>query len=246
MALASDVMDQARKVYLFDKDGTLYTDEVLIPFFNDVLTELGNTFVRHSIQYTREDWSDSSVIPAAEDTQAGEGDARAQVAILDAPNNLITPLALYYSTELSGSNRNWVAVPKVNWIAPDSDPSIPQWAWREGVIHFKLPQGESEVSVRLHYERSLPVVSGPNSVIDPAHAKGYMAARMSYLVHTYVSNNGSMAATAFSRSETLLNDILAIESNVNQSAPARRQTRAFGQGFRQGNYFRRSGEDRYR
>lgn len=203
--LASEVMDEAAKVYLNDSARIRWPDTILLPYLRSAIGELQNELESNDLPPIYEI---SAVIPVL----AGS-------TILNLPADFVFPVSL---TERASAGTDFKDMQEVTW-----EPDIPQsaelryWSFRENIIHLLGATGNREVKIK--YLRSLSAIATENSIIEIANAKGFLAARTAGLASQFGGAATARATTANERAEYFKRLVLAAIVKRLQDRPVRRR-----------------------
>lgn len=204
--IASDVMNEARKVYLNDASATLYTNTVLLPFVQSAYADLASDLMLNGLQPLRE-------ISAVIDVAAG-------ATSLNLPADFLTPIIL--RERLADSAEDWTDMVELSF-----EPAITQqgttldyWVYREDGIKFVGATTAREVL--LYYYKSLATLSSDNSVIAILGAEDYLAARAAELAAKYIGMNPSLGEMIGKEAADASSKIVRRLTKANQALPTRR------------------------
>ena len=203
--LASEVMDESASVYLNDPIRTRWSYATLLPYLKSALLELQAELEDNDLPSIQEISAVLTVAPG--------------VVQLAAPADMVLPLRL---EERAVGETHWQKMDERNW-EPDADPDtkLNTWVFREGLIQFL---GASTTrQVRLFYVRSLSAVSGENSTIEVANAKGFLAARTAGLAASFGGHATARGDAANARAEYFKNKIISSMTKRTQNRPVRRK-----------------------
>lgn len=146
---AGDIMALSAAL-LNDADQNTYNDDVLFPFLVMAYQELQAECDANGISIIKD-------ILASTDVDSG-------VVELEAPDDLIAPIALYERVQGSTSEDDWKKMTQKEWEpnTPQSE-SLVYWIWREG--QFKFVGATTDREVRIRYLRDLDALVDDNSNI---------------------------------------------------------------------------------
>lgn len=174
--LVSDVLDDVRKTYLNDTSGTIYTDNVLLPFIQSAYSELQTEFLLNGLQSLSE-------ISAVIDVTAG-------TTSLSVPSDFVSPIKLQERAD-GGTADDWVDMTELRHDYEQTDSTtLNYWTFREDGIY--VGPATTNRDVKLYYYKSL-TVSSINSTIPIIGADEFLAARTAEAAARYIGMNPVLA-----------------------------------------------------
>lgn len=204
---AGSVMDYAANC-LNDRNRTLYTYTVQLPYLRMAIKGLEKDFILHNVPLQLEV---SSVIPVV----AGE-------STLTLPADFFIPISL--EERRTGSTKLNDFFPlKEKTTESGIDPVINlyEWAFREGEIKFN-PATENK-DIRLTYYRFLPNVASELTNITEDGASITLAFKTGELLAKYIGGNLERAASLREDYETELDKLLSVYVRAGQHNRVRRR-----------------------
>jgi len=179
--LASDVFTGAR-AFLNDQNVNLFSNTALLPHLIAANEELEQTLIIFGSPVQR---VLSTVIPVtAGVTSITIGGAP------PLPSDFLLPLSLHERTQ-GDSEQSWTEMTPKNFEPENQVPTTAfiYYAFRNNAIYF--PEATSNRDILLKYNRTLAVISGPNSPEDFYLAKRFLCARLAELGARYVGMNSA-------------------------------------------------------
>lgn len=203
--LASEVMDEAAKVYLNDGARIRWPDSVLLPFLRSAVGEMQSELESNDLPPLYEI---ATIISVPKNT-----------TLLNVPQDFVFPV---YLDERAPNEPHFMEMTEVTWD-PDVDRNdkLRYWNFREGVINLLGALTDREV--RLRYLRSLSAVVTENSIIEVANAKGFYAARTAGLASSFGGSATQRGTLANERAEYFKRLVIAAITKRLQDRPVRRR-----------------------
>ncbi len=210
--VASDILDEARDVYLNDPLEKLYTDQVLLPLLKKAYRDLQQQLIDNGVSVSREK---SSALTLAANTLTISSASSPAL-----PTDLLYPIKL--DEKFSGeADTAYVPMREESW-EPDATQSdrLVYWTWRENEI--KLVGSTGTVLVRIKYWKSLSAIADANSTIPILDSEGFLAARTAALAAFTIGNSDSKASAISQEADSLLETLLSTAVKGRQDMPIRR------------------------
>lgn len=187
---------------LNDKDQNTYTDDVLFPFLVMAYQELQAECDANGISIVKD-------ILASTDVAEGE-------TTLEAPDDLIAPIALYERAEGSTSESDWVKMKQKEWepnLAPSS--SLFYWIWREG--EFKFVGATTDREVKIRYLRDLDaLVDDSSNIARVANARLFLQYRTAAMCASDIMKIEKVTNRLEAQADRWLQSTLCVETKNNQ------------------------------
>lgn len=203
--VASDVMDEARSVYLNDPNGGTYSYTILMPMLKNAYSSLQTELEAHGVQCKSEEVT--KVIPAGIDEY------------VPLPVNLVIPTKCEEREANTDDEFRPMSyyrnIPKVTAGA-----YLEYWTWRLDRLLFLACTQDREV--KLYYQLSFPAVNTEDDSLF-GRAEQYLSARLAALAHLFIAQNETLAKVANDVAETELMEIINIQVKINQIVPSRRK-----------------------
>ncbi len=213
MPLASEVYDMSRAL-LNDQVGSVYTDQILQPYLNIAIRDIGSLMNRSNIPVTN---STSAVIPFVEGrTQLAPGDA-------DFPARLIEIQGVY---QRQNDNQDFFLITRVEFLTPLQDnvesTYIPAWSYQENILNFIPASGD--LQLRIDYVKNVVApITTPSEDIDIINSLNYLGYRTSALASMYVGENETRAQTLNMQADMEWNQLEGVNTKGKQSIYTRRR-----------------------
>lgn len=175
--LASEVLDEARKVYLNDPDAEKFDNTALLPLLSKAYDELQNELNINTAKEVEEVSSLISVLAAS--------------TTLTLPSDYVSPIKL--EERPAGSSESFIEVDKISEL-PDQEAAreeISYWIDRENEIKLGAPTTNREV--RFTYVKSLTPITGTGTSIPIIGSKTFLAARTAELAARFVGHNTTLS-----------------------------------------------------
>jgi hypothetical protein len=178
--IASEITEQAAKVYLNDSLQALWSNTVLLPVLVAANEELQALFDINEIPVIIEDSSPVTSVESG-DTELDEY-----------PTDLLLPLKLFERT--LDSDEEWIEVREVEKVDPNNSNSqqIIEWAYHNNKIYINPPTTDREIY--LEYKRTLTALSAAGSTVELPAAKAFLSVRTAQIAAKNIGNNPTKAA----------------------------------------------------
>ncbi len=177
MATAAEVADLVA-AKLNDPSQGVYTDAVLLPFFNIANNELQILLELNNIPWLKE--KSTTIDVDADDTE------------IDTPSDFIEPIQVWERIRDSTSENDWFPVKEEAWI-PEGEQleTIQYYCWQNAQLLINSPSLDREV--KLYYRRTLTPFANINVSLEIADSQVWMAERIAQMIESDVMNSPSKA-----------------------------------------------------
>lgn len=205
--LASEVIAEARKVYLNDPDGEQFPDAAMLPMLSKAYTELRNELEINSASEVIE-------VSAVIDVAAG-------ASVLTLPSDFLSAIKL--EEKADGSSDPFTEVELIEQ-EPGEDPGVDgiiYWIIRENDIKINTPLTARDV--RLTYYKSLVDITGTSTAIPILSSKSFLAARSAELAARFLGNNMTLSQVIALDAAAALSVLIRTSVKKSQSFSVRRR-----------------------
>lgn len=218
MPTASDVMTEARRVYLNDYEAKLATNVTLLPLLNKAYKDIQGELIDNGVSVAREK-SSALTLPANTLTITFTSSPAL-------PTNLLYPIRL--DEKFSGQDDTFYIPMQERTWEPDliQTERLNYWAWRDNEI--KLVGATGTTLVRIKYWASKDEFVDPNSEVGIVDSTSYLAARTASIAAFTILANPTRASEIGREADRLKEVFLSISVKGRQNQPVmRRGFRAF-------------------
>lgn len=206
--VASDVMDEARKVYLNDTAASLYTNTALIPHLSAAYDELQQELEENGASQLKEISTTISVTALA--------------VTLTLPADFVAPIKL---EERGVGETVWTPMEELPWEPSTTQTSILRyWNYREDEVKFLGATVAREV--KLFYWKSLTAITAAGTTVSIINSKRFLALRTSATAATFIGQNPILGDRLGREADEALGKIVNRNIRKQQGMPVRR--RPFG------------------
>lgn len=202
---AGEVMDRAA-VLLNDKDKTLWTYTVLLPYLQQAWDELLVKLENNHVKVTREL---SSIITVA---------AGATSATL--PSNLVQIIDVKERTQ--GSSENFTDMEETEWPLLNYTPAAQFTYYCVAGETLQFPAATTNREVRLRYVKSLSNITSDASLVNLINSKPYLALKTAAIAADLSGRAPEVAKSLEARAAIALHELIAVKVGGLQSIPVRR------------------------
>lgn len=213
MSLASEVLNEAREVYLNDPNAKLYTDVILLPFLRKAYRDLQQELIDNGVSVAREN---SSELTLAANTTS--------ITFVSSP---ALPADLLYPSKLDEKrvgeeNKSYIPMTETTW-EPDiqKQERLRYWSWRENEI--KLVGATATAVVRIKYWKSLAAITSANSEIPIIDSEGFLSARTAAMAALTIGKSTTLSNAFQGEAESELETFLSISVKNRSNQPIRRR-----------------------
>jgi len=204
--VVSDILNDARQVYLNDTAGARFTNDKLLPHLRVANGMLETDLEENDVQ-CKNQISTPLVITA--------GAVKYQFL----PPDFVWPIKM--EERLSGSNDLYSPMVQRVWEPQTTvTDKLIYWVWRGDEIYFK--GANTDRDVLLYYQRAFYPI---NAVEDAVWGYGreYLAAMTAALAHEFISQNETLAGRCKEIADGHRDSIVNIMTKKRQSMPVRRK-----------------------
>lgn len=205
LTIASDILDEAKSVYLNDPNGNEAIDAILLKHLKVAHDLLQCELEANGVQTVNEEAT--MVIKAG----SAEYDPL--------PADMSMPKAIY--ERMPNTSDEWKPVVYKNNISLTTPgPFLQFWSYRVDRIYFQPSTQDREV--KLLYQKSYPVPKTTDAVLI-GKAETFLSAKTAALYQLFVRQNPTLAQQANDIAEAKLADIVNQQVQLMQAAPVRRK-----------------------
>lgn len=205
LTIASDVLDEARSVYLNDPSANEATDVLLLKHLKVAHDLLQCELEANGVQTVNEE---SFLIIKSGYTEYDP-----------LPADLSMPKQIYERTP--NTTEEWKSLTYKNNLPVETPgPFLQFWSYRVDRIYFLPSTVDREV--KLLYQKAYPVPKTTDAVLI-GKAETYLAAKTAALYQMFVRQNPTLAEQANNVAEAKLADIINQQVQLMQAAPVRRK-----------------------
>jgi hypothetical protein len=207
--LASVVMDRARAA-LNDRQGQLFTNDVLLPFVNNAWEDLQSEMQNNGL-------------PTVYETSAVLSIPAGAIVVSTAstpplPTDIIEPRNVY---EKLSSETRWIPMKEYNDLLPSTQGNrLGLWQWRDDEL--RLVGSTVATQLLIEYTKSLIDITGPNTVIPLNAAKLFLAYKTAAEAASDIGQNGTRASSLSLRAEVEKSKFISIRVKGTQGVSTRR------------------------
>ena len=201
---AKEILDTVRTIYLNDPSGLIFTDAKLLPILQTVYGYLQTALERNGIQ-CKYKISAPITVPAG----------ATQLPWI--PSDFMWPVKL--QERLSGSTDLYTDMVDRRWT-PQVLPTdkLIYYSWNNE--QFLLVGATTNRDVLLYYWANFPSIVDQNSTVF-GKSEQYLAAKVAAVVHSFISQNMTLAQLADQAAESNLEEIIGIFTK--KQMPVRRK-----------------------
>jgi len=203
--LVSEVVADAAAL-MNDVPRAIWTDAVLLPYYQKAHRELVEVLENHSVPILKETSALTTVVAAA--------------TSITTITDIRVPLKLW--ERASGSTDLFGSMTETEW-EPEIDltSELRYWSWRENVIVF--PGATTDRQVKLQYIKTLDAPSSVNASVTVPEARIFLSARTAAICAALAGGNFERAAALDSDAQEALWRTINSMVKTMQGLPARRR-----------------------